>query len=181
MSITYVNKRLQQRLHKWQTTSWFIWSAMRVKNQCAPGPNGHNFPVMYGSLCDQATLLLYSSTCWRSRPHSFTATIRCLVDTSYFSRQYLASGDSVELLLLETDAREGITLFFSIIINWCHDFRYKKRSISFERPLKWAVWRQCHNKKVDMALFCRILSRNKMSMNDEAVYIELPEPARVPF
>src|SRR6188768_1804580 len=35
-----------------------------------------------------------SSTCCLSFPHSLTATIRCLVVISYFSRQYFASGDS---------------------------------------------------------------------------------------
>lgn len=61
----------------------------------------------------QATLLRYSSTCCLNFPHSLTATIRCLVETSYFSRQYFASSDS-GLLKFPDSVRSRIPLFVFI-------------------------------------------------------------------
>lgn len=76
-----------------------------------------------------ATLLMPppSSTCCLNFPHSLTATIRCLVVISYFSRQYFASGDS-GVLNCGGGAGKTIFLFFSIQ-GVCHTY-YKNCSIS---------------------------------------------------
>jgi hypothetical protein len=83
-----------------------------------------------------ATLLipLPSSTCCLNFPHSLTATIRCLVVISYFSRQYFASGDSG---VLNCGGGAGKTTFLFFSIRGFGNTYYKNCSIFLVQSFFW--------------------------------------------